>query len=105
MNLQTLEHDWQQVLDSTKHLEHAANEQDWEHVAELAAKRHSLITQHFDIHPVGPDTAEFYQQHLSSFLAKEEQLQQLAATARKAAMKASLKLHSNKKAVNAYRQM
>ncbi|MEE8058017.1 MAG: hypothetical protein V3T17_09290 [Pseudomonadales bacterium] len=104
MNLSNLEKSWQQILVSTQTLEQSAAQEDWPLVAELAASRHQLITQHFKLYPVGPNTAEFYQKHLSSFLIKEEQLQKLAIEARKASMKASIKFNTNKKAVSAYRE-
>jgi hypothetical protein len=104
MNSNNVEKSWQNILCATRTIEQASAEEHWAQVAELAANRHRMITEHFGRYPVGPNTAEFYQQHLSQFLMKEERLQQLASEARKASMKAGIKLNSNKKALNAYKQ-
>lgn len=99
----TIEQSWQNILSLTQAMEQQAAEQNWEVVAEQAAERHNVIQQHFQQFSVGPDTAEFYYHRLSQFLQQENQLQQLAANAKKQVLKQNLNIINNKKAAGAYR--
>jgi hypothetical protein len=93
---------WQNILSITQTMEQSATSEDWHAVANSASKRHKMIKHHFTLFVVGPDTAEFYYQHLSQFLCKEEQLQTLASNAQKQVLKQNLTLVSNKRAASAY---
>ena len=104
MTLKNIENSWQLIVNNTMLLEQNAADENWAVVSELAANRHQSISKHFECFPVGPDTAEFYQHHLSHFLKKEESLQKLTLEARKTAIKASIQLTNNKKAMNVYRE-
>lgn len=93
---------WQVLIDLSKQMEILAQQNDWQALASLAVERHQRVNQHFTQFPVGPETASFYQQRLSQFMAHEQQLQQLATTARKQVMKHGADLRQGKKANHAY---
>jgi|GEM_PF-5216636 len=99
---QTLHDSWHALMGYNTALGDAVAEQDWERACELAAQRHRALLQHFQQHPVGPATAEFYQQALPGFMADEPRLNELAVQARREIMKQSLALRQGRRAVSAY---
>jgi hypothetical protein len=93
---------WQHIEGLTKSIMTLAKKQDWPEVNELAIKRHQAVLKHFDDFPVGPETAEFYNDHLSRFLTQEAHITALATDARKKVMQQGLALQQSQKAVSAY---
>lgn len=93
---------WNKILELTQQFKQLTGDSLWLKASELAASRHQTITQHFQQYPVGPETAEFYVQHLNDFMHKEDALKQQALKARKIAMKESIAISTNKKAIKAY---
>lgn len=98
----TIESSWNGILQQTNNFKQAIDENRWQIAAELAATRHQTIQKHFKNFPVGPETADFYQKHLSTFMQQEESYRHEAQRARKQAMREGLVISNNKKAISAY---
>lgn len=93
---------WSAIQQFTENMQHAAQDAEWARVLELATERHVELLAHFEKFPVGPDNAEFYQQHLHAMLLGEQQLQAITTEARKAVMRDGLISSRNHRAVGAY---
>ncbi|HEY3698087.1 MAG TPA: hypothetical protein VGK97_02070 [Spongiibacteraceae bacterium] len=102
MSDQPIESSWTQVEKLTKIIQAAANSEDWSTVLNLSSSRHHMLQTHFEAHPVGPDSADFYRLHLGHMLRGENDLQQLVRAARKALMKEGISMQTSKRAVGAY---
>ena len=98
----TVETSWSEIEGLTEQMRSAASNKDWMHVVDLAAQRHKDLLAHFEIFPVGPDNATFYQKYLNVMLKGEEQLQKIALDARKQLMREGASLQHQRKAVGAY---
>lgn len=94
---------WQAISDFGQQMQQLADQEDWSGIAALAARRHQTVTSHFHCHPVCPDNAAFYKQHLSTFLQQEQQLKTVVEQARKKAIKGVISINQGRKAVHAYR--
>jgi hypothetical protein len=101
MNVQN---SWSAIEALTAAMRAAAETEDWVQVMELAATRHENLERHFELFPVGPANADFYQRHLTAMLSNESELHDLAFTARREVMRSSVAMHHNKRAVTAYLQ-
>lgn len=93
---------WNALLRQTEAMRAAAAEADWLRVAELAGARHQALVAHFEQFPVGPDTAVFYQRHLTQLLSEEQELKALTVAARREVMKQGLGASQKRRAVAAY---
>lgn len=99
----TLEAGWQAINDLGQQMHQLAIDEQWSSIAELAMQRHQTVLTHFGRFPVSPENAEFYTQHLSTFLQQEEQLKQLVESARKKAIRGISSINQGRRAVSAYR--
>ncbi|WP_101759934.1 hypothetical protein [Oceanicoccus sp. KOV_DT_Chl] len=100
----SIESSWIKIKSLTDEMISNSSREDWLGVSETAKQRHKLITLHFSNHPVGPDTAEFYQQHLNELMQNEAGLQSLITAARKKSMKENSFINNRKRIQTAYRQ-
>ena len=98
----TVEQSWSAIDQLTHAMRTAANAEEWSNVLELSGSRHQRLMQHFEQFPVGPGNAEFYQQHLTSMLNGEKELQRLATDARREVMREGLITNKNHRAIGAY---
>ncbi len=98
----SIESSWADIDAATHSIRSAAVAEDWLTVTELAVARHQQIIQHFNQFPVGPQSAPFYQHHLSEMLKSEKDLQALALDARTRVMRDGISLHHNRRALGAY---
>ena len=93
---------WERILEYSKLMNEFAAKEEWQQVATIAVERHQFVNLHFDLHPVGPNTAEYYFTRLKDFLRNEEKLQTLATNARKEVMRNGIKMSTGKKATQSY---
>jgi hypothetical protein len=98
----TIESSWADIDAVTQSIRAAAVAEDWLSVTEMAIARHQQIIEHFQHYPVGPQSAPFYQHHLSEMLKSEKDLQALALDARTRVMRDGISLHHNRRALGAY---
>jgi len=99
---QDIESNWNAMLATTAAMHDAATEAKWEQVLELASRRHQALLEHFARFPVGPDNAAFYREHINDMLRSEQELQELAQSARKQVMRSAVASNQNHRAVGAY---
>lgn len=93
---------WSKIELLSASMSEAATSEDWPRVLELSTERHTKVMRHFELFPVGPENAEFYQQKLSMMLTSEQQLQAMTLEARKQLMRSGLTSARNHRAVGAY---
>lgn len=98
----TVEQSWGDIEAINRSIQTAASDEAWEQVVELAVSRHRLLLNHFQQFPVGPEYAAFYQQHLTTMLDGERELQTLARDARKRVLREGTMINRNYRAVGAY---
>ncbi len=94
---------WKNLLQLSNAMMEHANDENWQVVSELAIERHQSLVSHFELFPVGPQTAEYYYTKLNDFMSNEQSLQSIATKARKKMMKDGAQRQQGKRAAAAYK--
>ncbi len=99
---ESIELSWRALESINASMHEAASTHNWLTVLELATKRHAMLQEHFNTHPVGPNNADFYRRHMDKLVRGESELQTAVRDARKALMSEGLQLHHQQRALGAY---
>lgn len=74
---------WDAIESMGQGIRLAIEQSDWKRAGILANDRQLIIEQHFERHPVGPDSKHFYINRIGHFLRQEEQLKNLLNSKRR----------------------